>query len=178
MNSPLGIQVIDNAILNCDEIIKHLDSLNNWQPSFVIGNSGTLDKARTSETTFVPMLSWNNDPIIHEMNRVVWQSIDNYAQEHDFSFTGIEDVSIQRYQIGDFYKAHTDHDISNPRIVSAVAYLNTVEIGGETRFTRFDYKVKPVAGRIAIFPANYIYAHEALAPVSGVKVAAAYWARG
>lgn len=177
MKAPIGIKVIDGALPNCASILKHLDTLDLWQSSKV-GHDNQESVIRTSETTFVPMLSWQNDPLIHEMNRTVWSALDEYAREYDFSFTGIEDVSIQRYQIGDFYAPHTDHGMTQPRIVSALAYLNTVKVGGGTRFTRFDYTVEPIEGRIAIFPANYVYEHEALAPVSGVKVAAAYWARG
>lgn len=177
METPVGVQIIDDAIRDCDAILKHLDSLDRWQPS-TVRNEQQGSKFRTSESIAVPFLSWQNDPLIHEMNGVVWKALDAYAQQYEFRFAGVEDVTIQRYQIGDFYAPHTDHDMTQPRVVSAVAYLNTVKKGGGTRFTRFDYTVEPVAGRIAIFPANYIFEHEALAPLSGVKVAAAYWAQG
>lgn len=178
MTPPVGVQIVDGVLPNCKAIIEHLEKADAWRPSTVAGTQPVDEKIRTSVTTFVPMLSWHNDPIIHEMNRAVWQLLDKYAQEYNFGFTNVEDVSIQRYEIGDFYKPHHDHGTNQPRIVSAVAYLNTVEVGGGTRFTRFDYTVEPIAGRIAIFPANYVYEHEALAPVSGVKIAAAYWAQG
>ena len=177
MKAPVGVKVIDGLLPDCDAVLRHLDNLDAWSAS-TVGSENEKSQKRTSQTVFVPMLSWRNDPVIHEMNKAVWKALDEYATEYDFMFSGIEDVSIQRYQIGDFYAPHTDHGMSQPRIVSAVAYLNTVDVGGGTRFTRFDYTVAPIAGRVAIFPANYVYEHEALAPISGIKVAAAYWARG
>lgn len=174
---PVGITLIDDAIPDCAKIVDYLRSQEQWRDSGV-GPNGEVNSIRTSKTISYPMLGWQNDPLIHEMNRAAWKALDEYASEWKFSFSYIEDVSIQRYETGDFYGAHTDHDPAMPRIVSAVAYLNTVEDGGGTRFTKFDYTVNAVEGRLAIFPSNYVYEHEAIAPVSGFKIAAAYWARG
>lgn len=176
METPVGIKIVDNLVTNCDEIVAHLQDRPEWTRSKVLDPIDVSEK-RTSDSLFVPMLAWSNDSLIHEMNRLVWQELDSYASDHEFGFSLVEDVSIQRYQIGDYYKPHVDSDANAPRIVSAVLYLNNVELGGETRFTFFDYSVKPVAGRLAIFPANYVYRHEALPPKKGIKIAAAYWAR-
>lgn len=176
METPVGIKIVDDLISNCDEIIAYLEDSPEWTRSKVLDYVDVSEK-RTSESLFIPMLSWSNDPLIHEMNRAVWAELDCYAKEYGFSFSLVEDASVQRYQVGDFYKPHVDSDVNAPRVVSAVLYLNTVDLGGETRFTLFDYSVKPVAGRLAIFPSNYVYRHEALPPKRGVKIAAAYWAR-
>jgi hypothetical protein len=176
METPTAIKLIDGLLDNCNEIVEYLQERPEWNRSKVL-DPINVSKKRTSETLYLPMLSWSNDPLIHEMNRRVWQELDLYAKEYDFGFSLVEDVSVQRYQVGDYYKAHVDSDINAPRIVSAVLYLNTVPIGGETRFTLFDYAVKPIEGRLAIFPSNYAYRHEALPPKKGVKIAAAYWAR-
>lgn len=170
---PVGIRLLDDVIPDCEEVCAYLESqLFTWSPT--INNEGT--EKRKSQTLFVPMLSWRNPKVIHEMNRSVWAAIDQYAKDWEQKFSYIEDVSIQRYKPGDFYKTHVDDCREAPRVISAVAYLNTVEEGGETHFDMFDFGVSPVEGRLAIFPSNYIYKHQAKAPVSGVKVAAAYWA--
>lgn len=177
MQPPVGIRVINNAIENTSEIVAWMQSQETWTHSKIFNTSVEESDMRTSQTLFVPMLSWDNPPFIHDMNKTVWAALDEYATDYGFAFSGIEDSSVQRYEIGDYYKPHTDSMGSTPRIVSAVLYLNTVDSGGETRFTRFDFSVKPVAGRLVIFPSNYVYEHEALPPVSGIKIAAAYWAR-
>lgn len=174
---PVGIKIVDDLISNCEEVVEYLETQTSWQRSRV-GASNSVDPIRTSDTLSVSILSFANPLMIHEMNKKVWLALDDYAKEYDFSFTGVEDVAIQRYVGDQHYKAHIDHAPSAPRVVSAVLYLNTVEEGGETRFTLFDYSVEPIAGRLAIFPSNYVYKHEALPPKKGVKIAAAYWARG
>jgi uncharacterized protein YbcI len=53
-------------------------------------------------------------------------------------------------------------------------YLNDVEVGGETAFQYnrnkpIEYKVKPVAGRLLMFPPLWTYPHIGIKPVSGPK---------
>lgn len=172
-----GIAVHDGVIPDCGLIVDWLEG-REWQQSGVGLDGSVNTEKRDSLTAWVPLLSFRNPAVIHEMNRAVWTLLDEYARRWDFTFTGVEDVSVQRYDVGQFYKTHTDAGPGHPRIVSAVAYLNTVVEGGRTIFPHVDRVVEPVAGRVAIFPSNYVYAHEAEAPRSGVKYAAAYWARG
>lgn len=176
MTPPIGIEIVDSCVSDCDVIYKYLMERPEWNDSTI--DLGDVDpQIRKSKTISFPMLSWQNPSIIHHMNREVWTAMDQYASKFDFSFSSIENVSIQQYGPDDFYKPHVDAGGFAPRVVSAVLYLNDVAEGGETRFTLFDYSVSPVAGRLAIFPSDYIYKHEALAPKQGIKVAAAYWAR-
>lgn len=170
-----AIKIIDNAINNCSTIINWLESQDDWKKSSTVGS--TMEKKRTSSTIFVPFLSYKNPSFIYDMNKIVWEQLDIYAKDWDFSFNSIENVSIQRYEIDQYYSLHSDAPGNvGYRIVSALVYLNTVDEGGETNFPYANQKIKPVEGRLAIFPSNYVYAHEALAPVSGVKYAAAFWA--
>jgi prolyl 4-hydroxylase len=175
MKTFLGIKIIDNAINNCKSIIDEIESSDNWSKSTVVGNN--KENYRTSSTLFIPFLSFNNSENINNMNKKVWESIDIYAKEWDFSFSNVQDVSIQKYEIGQKYGLHSDAgSIHSNRIVSALLYLNTVKEGGETYFPHTENKIKPIEGRLVIFPSNYIYSHEALPPISGIKYAAAYWA--
>lgn len=175
MKAPEGIRIIDDLIEGTSEIMEFLQQTDGWRRSSV-SSDRVISDVRTSDTLYIPMLSWQNPPLIHDMNRKVWQALDEYAKDYHFGFSSIQDVSIQRYEGDQHYEQHMDAGPDMPRIVSAVLYLNTVKKGGETRFTLFDYSVKPIAGRLAIFPSNYIYRHEALPPKKGIKIAAAYWA--
>lgn len=172
-----GVEVHDGVIPDCALIVEWLEH-RAWETSG-LGVEGRIDEQRrNSLSTSVPLLSFRNPAVVHEMNRAVWTLLDEYARRWDFTFAGVQDVSIQRYEVGQYYKTHTDAGPGMPRIVSAVAYLNTVADGGRTIFPHVDRVVEPVAGRVAIFPSNFIYAHEAEAPRSDVKYAAAYWAVG
>lgn len=173
---PPGFQIIDNAVKDCPEIIAWLEAEQEFKRSEIVNQ--VISDIRTSTTAGVPFLDFKNPPCIHEMNRVVWLALDEYAKYYDFGFTGVEALSIQKYQPGQEYKVHSDAGIDMPRVVSALVYLNTVEEGGETYFPHFDVKITPIEGRLVIFPSSYPYAHAALPPTKGVKYAAAFWARG
>lgn len=172
----LGVEIYDNAINNCDKIIEWLDE-KIWERSKVAGNDAlNISEKRTSKSVFVPMLSFNNPDFIYEMNKQVWTLIDEYGKAWDTGFSGIENVSIQKYDIGDYYDLHTDSGPGIPRIISCVVYLNTVNNGGRTIFPYLDTAVNAVEGRAVVFPSNFIYAHEAETPQSNIKYAAAFWA--
>jgi hypothetical protein len=176
--SPIGFYIADNVFQRCDEVIEWLNVQDQWNPSVVGSGDGTVSDARTSDTIFLPFLSFALPDLIFDMNKTVWQHLDNYARTWNFGFQNVEHVSIQRYnaESNQHYDVHVDSDSTLPRTVSAVLYLNTVS-GGETHFPLFDFSVSPLAGRLAIFPSNYIYAHAARVPNEGTKYAAAYWAR-
>lgn len=175
MSLPVGITIIDNLISNCKEIINEIDESNHWSRSKTMENN--ITDYRTSYTTFVPLLSFNNSEAIHQMNKKVWEQLDIYAKKWNFSFFEIEDISIQKYQVGQKYDVHSDDGPNVRRTVSALLYLNTVKDGGTTFFPHFDFEVNAIEGRLIVFPSNYIYAHEAKPPISDVKYAAAYWAK-
>ena len=55
------------------------------------------------------------------------------------------------------------------RILSVIMYFNTVDEGGETVFPLIPISIKPVKGRIAVFPTHWTYLHKAEVPVSSDK---------
>ena len=82
---------------------------------------------------------------------------------------------FQKYLAGDgFYKAHCDGGAyvwgeARNRVVAAVMYLNTVEVGGGTHFPLHDYTVAAVRGRVSFFPCNFTHPHGGLIPESSNK---------
>jgi hypothetical protein len=88
---------------------------------------------------------------------------------------------IQKYKAneGHYQRYHNDFSIcdNNPeyyRILTFIFYLNTVDEGGETEFWG-EYKVKPVSGRLVIFPASWTYPHCGLRPISHDKYIITGW---
>ncbi len=55
------------------------------------------------------------------------------------------------------------------RALAFMWYLNDVEEGGETEFIAQNIKIKPKAGRLAIFPANWTHLHKGNAAMSNDK---------
>jgi hypothetical protein len=61
------------------------------------------------------------------------------------------------------------------RVLAYTIYLNTVEEGGETEFLYQSQRVKPIKGRIVIWPAAFPYVHRGNPPLSGEKFIATSW---
>lgn len=64
---------------------------------------------------------------------------------------------------------------TNNRVLAFTIYLNDIEEGGETEFLLQSQRVKPVKGRIAIWPAGYPYVHRGNPPLSGEKYIVTSW---
>lgn len=172
-----GIEVVDGVFDNGAEIIEYLTGLDRWESSKV-GTDARESSVRTSSSLFLPMLSFDNPPLIHSFAKAVWQRIENYALVYQASLYGYEPITFNRYEPGQSFAAHPDYFRGSDRCVSAVAYLNTVEDGGVTHFSHFDVQVEPVAGRVVIFPSNFLFRHSGEATTSTTKYSAAFWARG
>src|SRR3989338_4828964 len=79
---------------------------------------------------------------------------------------------LTRYEKGQgFYDWHIDagNDATINRLFSCLIYLNDVEEGGETEFFYQKVTIKPVKGRMVLFPAAWTHLHRGTAPVSGDK---------
>lgn len=84
----------------------------------------------------------------------------------------VEQLDFMKYEKGQgFYGPHVDagsKDLHH-RILSVLVYLNDVEVGGETEFPLQDYKVKPEAGKVAIFPSFFSFVHQSNTTISAAK---------
>ena len=73
---------------------------------------------------------------------------------------------------------HIEHGkgyFMEPRAFVYTIYLNDVEAGGETEFLHQSVRVKPVTGRIVIWPAGFPYVHRGNPPLSGEKYILTSW---
>lgn len=60
------------------------------------------------------------------------------------------------------------------RVITYLWYLNNVDDGGETEFFS-NYKVKPEAGKLILFPASWTYPHCGKMPISNDKYIITGW---
>jgi hypothetical protein len=77
-----------------------------------------------------------------------------------------------------YHMWHVEHGPgreNEKRILVYSIYLNTVEEGGETEFLYQSQRVKPVKGRIVIWPAGFPYVHRGNPPLSGEKYILTSW---
>lgn len=174
-----AIHVLDGVFDNSDEIIQILEDGGAWDDAAVGSGAGQVDGSiRSNKSQPINPFDFRTDLRLYAFARTVWEHVNDYAIELDVAFMGMEPIVVNRYMPGDRYLAHADAGPGHQRVISAVAYLNDVEQGGETYFPLFDVSVRPKAGRLAIFPSNYAYRHAAMPPLTKVKYAAAVWMLG
>jgi hypothetical protein len=177
-----GIFVYDNVINNSKKLIKlALSNRNDWVDSRINGSMetdspGVVDKnIRNTKILHFPGI-YSNDIEWFKVSQIIWRYADKYGADNEAAFSGMETIQLLHYSSGQgFYKPHSDSGPGMHRIFSAILYLNDVNEGGETYFNKFDVSVKARAGRLAIFPADYVYTHEAKPPISNDKFALVTW---
>jgi len=94
-------------------------------------------------------------PILYQIERAVW----DYRQTYDLQLSTNQSWSILKYGHGGQYLMHTDHGSNDPRLISVITYLNTVNNGGSTIFPYMDVQVEATEGDILIFPSSNPYSH-------------------
>lgn len=136
------------------------------------------------------MVSLEGDPLLGSTNDLLLGQVSLIQQwlyqTYGLTFGHTDVCSILRYQPGEFYKRHIDNILMSSRLaeanrglplrdVSVVGYLNDGFEGGETYFDRQDLKVKPQRGAALVFPSNFVYPHQSLPVISGIKYAWTTW---
>jgi hypothetical protein len=82
-------------------------------------------------------------------------------------------IPSQGYHV--WHVEHGQGRENEKRVLVYSIYLNTVEDGGETEFLYQSQRVKPVKGRIVIWPAGFPYVHRGNPPLSGEKYILTSW---
>jgi hypothetical protein len=127
----------------------------------------------------LPEQEWREvDKVLHEALK---EPAKDYFELLDEFKTLVIDPRDSGYQIQKTepdggYTWHNDaylYEDTYARLFTYLWYLNTVEEGGETEF--LDRKIKPVAGRLLLFPATWTYVHRGLAPKTGSKYICTGW---
>ena len=96
-----------------------------------------------------------------------------------------ERPQILRYQPGGFYRTHSDADTwikaekrwnrVLDRDLSLLIYLDDNYQGGELVFPNFNFRLRPRAGMLVAFPADYRYLHGAMPVISGARHVIVSW---
>ena len=165
---------IHNGITNCDEIIENANLRTDWEDATVYAELVRKD-IRNNRSLFINPY-FNNDVFWWQIAKNLWSFGNDYGLRHSLHFRNMDNPQILHYSAGEgFYSPHSDGGEHVGRLFSLVAYLNDVDDGGETYFTKFDISIKPKKGKIVLFPSNYAYEHEARMPISGDKYSIVTW---
>ncbi len=125
-----------------------------------------LDKINKEKQSFINF----NNHIKYKLNNIARIFKNFYlwsGNNHETS-----DITLTKYfkETGG-YSYHNDYIFGNTktRLMSFVIYLNNVYNGGETKFLHQNKKVKPLTGRLLIFPPTHNYIHIGLPSISNEK---------
>jgi prolyl 4-hydroxylase len=141
------------------------------------GRGGVVrDPIRTSDGATLHWLI--EDPAVHALNRRLAAASGSLAE------CG-EAIQILRYRIGEEYRPHLDavRIVDNPRVLTALVWLNRDFEGGETRFTETGLTVRGEPGDALMFRnvrdgrPDPVSRHAGLPIRAGTKYLASRWIR-
>jgi hypothetical protein len=105
--------------------------------------------------------------------------IDKYVSSKELHFNTIKiqkTLPKQGYHVWHVEAGGTYEQLK--RVLVYSMYLNDVEEGGETEFLYQSVRVKPVKGRIVIWPAYFPFVHRGNPPLKGEKYLLTSWLSG
>jgi predicted 2-oxoglutarate/Fe(II)-dependent dioxygenase YbiX len=168
--------------------VKKISSLVKWlnkQKFFHAETLGGLNKnIRSAE-----QINLNNKDKsltnVHWFNYLVYkftELIKNYNSKmfNDTCTSGFTEIIALKYEKGDYYDVHTDNHTRVPRTLSIILFLNDDYEGGSVTFkcpkTNKDIlNVSPKAGRVIIFPSNFMYPHTVNNVTKGCRYSIVAW---
>lgn len=112
----------------------------------------------------------------------LWECAENYMtqfpQVANMFFRGLE-LNVQKYTApdGGYHIFHHERGAKaeTHRCLVWMMYLNTIEDKGETEFLYFHKKVKPVQGKVVIWPTDFTHTHRGIASPSEDKYIITGW---
>ena len=174
-----NILEIDNVLPKeiCDAIIDRYKK-DNRKEKGKIGNEGKIHETirKSHILSFSKLDDWKDvDNIICDVIsrgytkyiehiKKLAKGDENLLEAINKRFSNIEDEGyfVQEYKKGDFYSWHIDdfNGKGPKRTLSFVLYLNTLDEndGGSTDFIG-GIRIKPVQGKLLIFPSNSVFIH-------------------
>jgi hypothetical protein len=167
------IQIKNNILtkedcIECINIFNKLDIRNGMVATINNKNEYKPNKKNTLSASY----DFSNLP--NSIQLKILNSINEYVHSYTFipKFGSIQ-ITFHMYKQNEgFMKKHVDANITctSKRFLAFIIYLNTVDEGGETIFTKpIELKIKPKEGNILFFPPFWMYEHEGNMPISNDK---------
>ena len=170
------IDMIEASISDPNNLLK-------WEDATEIdsfGNTHSGKNRRTNSTLSLTQSAYQNDNLRgfnNLLSDVIMQAVVSYTRDLNIRepIYFSEGINLLKYQLGQEYKAHYDGGTLSGRSISPILYLNDSYEGGEIEFVHHNFKYKPTAGTLVLFPASFPYAHIAHPVTNGTKYAAVTW---
>ena len=181
-NDSIGIKTMSFKFpkLNCRQAIEIFDKALETEPATAYPTNPKLNSAMDRHDYYHILDIFDPDTarIINENLTKAFEEYCNYfpilREENIYSVK----QKIQKTPIGGgFHRWHCDNltPTSSRRILVWMIYLNNVHEGGETEFLYQGVKIKPLAGKIVLAPADFLHTHRGNPPISNDKYIITGW---
>jgi hypothetical protein len=108
-------------------------------------------------------------------DEAIAKCLKDYERSYGYFDLEGEGWALLKYEVGDFFKVHTDASRAYPRQVSTVYYINDDYTGGEIFFPYINLEIKPNRDEFLVFPSTNLFSHYAKEIVSGTKYSMPNW---
>lgn len=176
------IIVVPNIVSKelCDSVLAEYKECNDWLNAVVrSGEDLNTRNCQTIGVSFNAVIARNRDTrqkIDQELFNSVSKAIASYRDVFkDCSIEQDSGYELLKYNVGGFYKTHTDSFKDRPRAVSCSLALNDDYEGGEFAFFDRGLKYKLNKGDALMFPSNFMYPHEVMPVTSGTRYSIVTW---
>jgi predicted 2-oxoglutarate/Fe(II)-dependent dioxygenase YbiX len=176
------ILIIPNILSQtlCKNILNEYQNCEDWQNAVVeMGENLNIRNCKVIGISFNSIITKNTETrqnLDKELCGSAFESIKEYNNK--FSDCQIEQDSgydLLKYDVGGFYKQHTDSFKKQPRAVSCSFALNDDYEGGEFAFFNQKIKHRVPMGSAIMFPSNFMYPHEVMPVTSGARYSIVTW---
>lgn len=112
-----------------------------------------------------------NKKILYKLNKIALNFKNYYLWPGNESEYYATDITMRRYiKNSGGYDYHNDFLFQGSlRLMTFIIYLNDVYDGGDTKFLHQDIKIKPLAGKLLIFPPTHLHIHVGMPAKSNDK---------
>jgi len=169
-------------------LLKFSNSINFKEASIGGGNDSCVDQSIRNTYTY-PLTNLHEslththrfNLLYHFFNQAIKEYFEKInIQDTNFNSVNIKTIEILKYNVGGFYKYHVDHFDEIPRTFSCIMLLNNDYEGGELCFRYPDrtkeWSVEKKAGRIIVWPSNFLYPHTIKPVTKGTRYSVVSWA--
>lgn len=168
----------------CQHCISKFEENSDQHLTGAIENGVLEDVKKSTDLLTTVHSNWQEEQTV--FHRAITEGLDKYRKyldEHVVApsiFNGqvaCTGYQIQRTKPDEYYHWHSDFVAyqTHFRFLTYIFYLNTLkDRGGETEFLNGP-KVRPVTGKLLIFPASWDCVHRGVSPVSETKYIATGW---
>tara|TARA_B110000503_G_C6999305_1_gene350818 strand:- start:247 stop:837 length:591 start_codon:yes stop_codon:yes gene_type:complete len=172
----------------CQSFIQTFEASNEKQPGVLYGPEGasSISGKKSTDITFTPQYlshpQWG--PLLSHLLPAIEKGKQDYVQRHDLAMSKMDPFeisshfNIQRYEPGEgFFSWHCERATVkySKRVLVWMLYLNTVTDRGETEFYYQHHFEPATAGKLVIWPSDWMYLHRGVASLTQSKYILTGW---